>query len=240
MRSLFLNIIIVSSLIIMGCQSKSTQKKDTNKPVSETNNINQITVVELIEGSTYSYINGTNGTENIWVAIRKAPVEIGKTYYYSGELAMKDFYSKELDKTFPLIYFLNGLSDKAEIAKPSVHIGKMKKQAQKKLEVNIPLEDGILSIAELFENKNKYANTQVIVKGKVAKFNSNIMGRNWIHLQDGSEYEGYFDLVITSQETVSVGEVVTFEGKIAINKDFGAGYTYEVILENASSKKIRP
>lgn len=237
MRSLFLNFLIVSSLIIMGCQSKSTQEKNTNKPVPETMGINKITVTKLIEGSTYSYIKGSNGTENIWIAIRKAPVKTGKTYYYSGELAMKDFYSKELDKTFPLIYFLNGISDKAEIAKPGAHIGKIKKQAQKKLEVSIPPEDGTVSIAELFQNKKKYANTQINVKGKVAKFNSSIMGKNWIHLQDGSEYEGYFDLIITSQETVSVGEIIIFEGKITINKDFGTGYTYNVILENAISKK---
>lgn len=237
MNNYLVSILIITSLVVMGCNSKPAQQK--NKSTSETlaNGINKITVVKVIEGSTYSYINGNNDNKNIWVAIRKAPVEIGKTYYYSGELAMENFHSKELDKTFPIIYFLNGISEKAETAVPSMRKMNMKKQAQKKLEVNIPLEKGTIRIAELFENKSKYENTTIRVNGKVAKFNSNIMGKNWIHLQDGSEFEGYFDLVITSQETVSVGDILSFEGKIAINKDFGAGYTYDVILENAIIKK---
>ena len=35
----------------------------------------------------------------------------------------------------------------------------------------------------------------------------------------------------TPQEILAVGDVVVMEGVIALNKDFGAGYFYKVILE---------
>jgi hypothetical protein len=65
------------------------------------------------------------------------------------------------------------------------------------------------------------------------KVNEAIMHRNWIHLQDGTEYEGNYDLTVTTDRRVNVGNVVTFEGKVSLNRDFGAGYTYEVIMEDA-------
>ena len=59
------------------------------------------------------------------------------------------------------------------------------------------------------------------------------MGRNWVHIQDGTEYNGKFDLAITTKDMVNKGETVVFEGPIQLNRDFGAGYTYDVIMENA-------
>ena len=59
------------------------------------------------------------------------------------------------------------------------------------------------------------------------------MDRNWIHIQDGTSDNGNFDLTITTNEEVVVNDVVVFKGKITLNKDFGAGYSYEVIMEEA-------
>jgi len=73
----------------------------------------------------------------------------------------------------------------------------------------------------------------VLIKGQVTKVNRAIMEKNWVHLQDGTGDSGGFDLTVTTQEQVNVGDVVTFEGKITLNKDFGAGYSYEVIMEQA-------
>jgi hypothetical protein len=59
------------------------------------------------------------------------------------------------------------------------------------------------------------------------------MGKNWVHIQDGTEYNGQYDLTITTQEKVNVGDVVVFEGIISLNKDFGFGYAYDILMENA-------
>jgi hypothetical protein len=71
----------------------------------------------------------------------------------------------------------------------------------------------------------------VKITGRVTKYNPSIMGKNWVHLQDGSEFEGGYDLTVTTDTVVEVGETVTFEGKIALDKDFGYGYFYSVLLE---------
>lgn len=90
---------------------------------------------------------------------------------------------------------------------------------------------GGIKIAELLANKEKYAGQTVRVKGKSVKVNNMIMDRNWIHIQDGS-VEGE-DLTVTTTDNVTVGDMVVFEGVITLNKDFGSGYKYDIIMENA-------
>ncbi|MHC4961738.1 MAG: OB-fold nucleic acid binding domain-containing protein, partial [Planctomycetota bacterium] len=84
-----------------------------------------------------------------------------------------------------------------------------------------------------YSNRTAYANTVVRIKGQVTKVNLGIMGKNWIHLQDGTGDTGSNDLLVTTQETVTLGDIVIFEGTIALNKDFGSGYSYEVLMEDA-------
>ncbi len=90
-----------------------------------------------------------------------------------------------------------------------------------------------LTIAKLMENKKAYEGKVIKVRGQVTKFNAGIMGKNWAHIQDGTEYDGIFDLTVTSDISVVLGETVTFEGKISLNKDFGYGYSYDVLMEDA-------
>jgi hypothetical protein len=92
-----------------------------------------------------------------------------------------------------------------------------------------------ITIAKLLSEKQTYAGKVIKVKGQVTKFNAGIMGKNWAHIQDGTEYQDGFDLTVTTDITVSVGETVTFEGKIALDKDFGYGYVYNVLMEEGKS-----
>jgi len=91
------------------------------------------------------------------------------------------------------------------------------------------------TVADIFANKDKLAGTEITVRGKVMKFSPMIMGRNWLHLQDGSGdvASGTNDLTITTTDSVKVGDLVEVKGPLSVNKDFGAGYAYDVILENA-------
>jgi len=92
-----------------------------------------------------------------------------------------------------------------------------------------------ITIEKLFADKKSYAGKVIKVKGQVTKYNAGIMGKNWVHIQDGSEYRDNFDLTITTDVAVSVGETVTFEGKISLDKDFGYGYVYNVLMEEGKS-----
>lgn len=102
-----------------------------------------------------------------------------------------------------------------------------------KEDLTIEKAEGGITIAELFENKKDLSGKTVKVKGKVTKVNPEIMGKNWIHLQDGTIYEGEFDLTVTSDVIPEAGSIVTIEGKVALDKDFGYGYTYPIMLEEA-------
>lgn len=78
----------------------------------------------------------------------------------------------------------------------------------------------------------------IVVRGKVVKFLSGIMGKNWIHVRDGSgsREKGDNDITITTNDTVAVGNVVLVSGVLHVNKDFGAGYSYPIIIEEAKVK----
>lgn len=102
-----------------------------------------------------------------------------------------------------------------------------------KAEVKVEPCADCITIAKLLADKKSYAGKVIKVKGQVTKYNAGIMGKNWIHIQDGTEYGDGFDLTVTTDISVSVGETLTFEGKIALDKDFGYGYVYNVIMEEA-------
>jgi hypothetical protein len=104
-----------------------------------------------------------------------------------------------------------------------------------KVDVNIDPCADCITIAKLLGDKKAYEGKLIKVKGQVTKYNGGIMGKNWIHIQDGTEYKDGFDLTITTDITVAVGEIVTFEGKISLDKDFGYGYAYSILMEEGKS-----
>jgi hypothetical protein len=89
---------------------------------------------------------------------------------------------------------------------------------------------GSVKISDLVKNAQQYEGQKVQIDGVCTKINLGIMNRNWIHLKDGSMDD--YDLVVTSNEDVPVGSKVTIQADVVLNKDFGAGYKYELILEN--------
>ncbi|RZW27186.1 MAG: DNA-binding protein [Desulfobulbaceae bacterium] len=95
------------------------------------------------------------------------------------------------------------------------------------------------TVAEIFEQAKDLNGKKVRVRGQVVKFNANIMGRNWLHLQDGSgdPMQNTHDLVVTTVEELSGPNVITIEGVVAADKDFGAGYKYVVLIENSTIVK---
>jgi hypothetical protein len=113
-----------------------------------------------------------------------------------------------------------------------------KKPVLSKLDIKIDQPEGGISIGDLYAKRNEYAGKTIKVKGQVTKVNIAIMERNWIHLQDGTFEGENFDLTITTVHEPKVGDVVTYSGTLVLNKDFGSGYSYELLLENASPAEL--
>lgn len=137
----------------------------------------------------------------------------------SGPL-VKDAYNKK-DQEAP-----SGMA--ANPMDASKHHGRI---VTEKADVKIEPCTDCITIAKLAEEKQSYGGKMIKIKGQVTKFNAGIMGKNWVHIQDGSEYKDNFDLTITTDINVAVGQIVTFEGKISLDKDFGYGYAYNILME---------
>lgn len=223
-------ILIAVSLIFSAC-SKNEEQTKGNKTVDP--NQHQATVMEVIQVTDYTYLHVTENGKAYWIAAPKAEFKVGEVILYSKSMEMKNFESKELKKTFESILFIDNASVKLgegimnEPMKPSIS----------KEDVKVEPIAGGVTLAQIFSDPEKYSNKIVKVKGKVVKINSGIMKRNWIHLQDGTNYKDDFDLTITTNDNVNNGEVVVFEGKIVLNKDFGYGYAYKVLMEDAKASK---
>ena len=100
----------------------------------------------------------------------------------------------------------------------------------------VPPAPGGTTIASVWANRKALAGKTVTVRGKVVKFNGGILDRNWIHVQDGTGMaaDGTHDILVTSDATAKVGDIVTATGTVAIDKDFTAGYVYAVMIEGAT------
>ena len=166
--------------------------------------------------------------------LQEQEVEKGKSYYYIPGIEMNNFVSKELKRTFPSILFVDKFSDQPLVAKITVaDSAKGKQEAVAKEGIKVEPAKGGITIAELYANKEKYAGKTVKISGEVVKYSAEIMKTNWVHIQDGTNSGDSFDLTVTTNDVTKVGDVVTFEGTVSLKKDFGAGYFYEVIVENA-------
>jgi hypothetical protein len=106
--------------------------------------------------------------------------------------------------------------------------------------ISLEKSAGEITVAQIFANRADYSEKEVEIRGVVVKVNKEVMGKNWIHIQDGTKDGGNFDLTVTSTELAEVNDEITVKGKIILNKDFGYGYSYEVIMEDAAIVKTRP
>ncbi len=230
MKKITIIIGIISLVLIFGCNSRPNFVQDLPPGV------HKVTLKEYIQTNNYTYLLVKEKGKEQWLAVPKMEAELGQTYYYTGGMEMSNFISKELNREFESVMFLGNVSlspvpeETQNTLSPS-HSPMVKKDPKKKLDID--QSEGGLSLAELFANKEKYEGKTITVKGQVTRFNAQIMDKNWIHIQDGTEYNGLFDLTATSTANVKVGDIISLEGKITLNKDFGYGYKYDIILEEA-------
>jgi len=134
-----------------------------------------------------------------------------------------------MKKTFDSIFFVDKLDTKLGTGSMTQPM----KPTISQEDVKVEKAAGGITLAQLFANPSSYANKTVTVKGKVVKMNSGIMGKNWLHIQDGTKSGSDFDLTVTTSDNVGKDQIVTVTGKIVLNKDFGYGYSYKVLMEDA-------
>ena len=236
MRSLLS--ILISITLLSSCNFNSSEATAVEN--ENTTNSHKVVVKEVLQANAYTYLLVKENDQNYWMAVSKFDAQVGSELYYNDAMEMRDFKSKDLDRFFESILFVQEISDKPIAAKTQMqadpHQEGMPKPKANKAEIQIDPVAGGITIAELFKNRSDYEGKTVLVRGKAVKVNNGIMGQNWVHLQDGTADDGNFDLTVTTQETVNVGEVITMEGTVILNKDFGAGYTYELIIEGGLLK----
>ncbi|KOH44209.1 GW dipeptide domain-containing protein [Sunxiuqinia dokdonensis] len=235
MRLLFA--LLIGSVLLSSCVQK---KKEAVQPLDTSSLVHQVTVEEVIQTSTYTYLKVSENSQEFWLAVNRQEVEVGEKYYYESALEMKDFESKALGRVFDSIYFVQKFSQQPITSNNPV-AGKQSPQGKALEDFNEGIQinpvDGGVSIADLYASKSDFSGQQVTVKGQVVKVNKNIMSRNWLHIQDGTKHGENYDLTITSNEVAEVGDVIVVEGTVTLDKDFGAGYFYELIMEDG---KILP
>lgn len=223
--------VLFSILLMVSCKDKQNYSKINNETPAAKSDVHKIVVKETVDGGNYAYLNVEENGKTYWMAIANMPVTVGETYYYEDGMVMKDFESKQLNKTFDEIVFVNGVRTTevaVEVKQEDPHASSAPAPVS---DVKIEKPKNGTSLSELFSAKKSFSGKSIIVKGQVVKVNNGIMDKNWVHIVDGTQFENKNDLTITTTETVNIGDVVTFKGVIVLDKDFGQGYNYDVLLE---------
>lgn len=200
--------------------------------------LHKVVVQEVLPVAKYVYLRVQEADRKFWIATRKQSVNIGEIYFYRESLMRVPFESKEHNTVFDTLYLVTKL---VPAAHATTGISAVDTEDKETEATNSPpgrlissaqlfAEEAYLSIAELTENPEKYAGQKVRLRGECVKVNQDILKRNWLHLKDGSRDS--YDLIITSDTLVPAGTLIAISGDVAVDKDFGSGYKYRVIIEN--------
>ena len=194
-------------------------------------------VLEVKDVESYTYLRLKTNDGEIWAAVSKAPVKKGATVTIEDVITLHNFESKSLKKTFPVILFgsLGGAGTGHDMVK--AHAGTARTTVDlSNIQVTKATGANARTVAEIMTKGGELKDKPVLVRGKVVKYNPGIMGKNWIHLRDGSgsEADNSNDILVTSANQTKLGDVVTVKGIVRTDKEFGAGYNYKVLIEEAA------
>lgn len=198
-------------------------------------------VLEVVEVDSYTYLRLKTREGELWAAVSKAPATKGSRVTIENVSMMSNFESKSLKRTFQKIAFgtlaggnpgssgLAGAVSAAPVAKPAAADSRVAKASGANAR----------TVAEIAAKSAALKDKPVLVRGRIVKFNGGIMGKNWIHLRDGtgSAADASDDLLVTTAGQAAVGDVVTVSGVVRTDKDFGSGYSYKVLVEDATLQK---
>lgn len=226
-----LNTGIINSANASQNNTGATQQQAPNKIYGK--------VTDIMEAAGYTYAEVDTGKDKVWAAATTTPIKIGDMISFTTEMPMQNFHSNALKRDFPIIYFVSRFNNNnagqsgttTEMASPH---GTIKPAAAAKAVEGINKVEGGNTIAEVYTDKQKLNGKAIRVRGQVTKFNADVMGKNWLHIRDSSTLD---DLTITTDSSAVIDAVIIIEGKLALDKDFGYGYVYPLIVEDASVTK---
>lgn len=204
------------------------------------------TVLETMDAGAYTYVRLKTKEGEIWAAVNQTALKPGAEISIENAMWMENFESKTLNRKFETILFgtlggPGGAADAAAVLPPGhpATAPGAPASADTAMLGDVKVDkatgkDG-RTVAEIWADRAKLNGVEVVVRAKVVKFNAQIMGRNWIHLRDGSgsAEKGDNDLTVTTTDVVAKGDVVSVRGKVAVDRDFTAGYAYPVLIEEA-------
>ena len=245
---------LIFFLLLAGCQSNqqpSSQIGENSQAlaahgamdgtgISETANILKGKVLERIDADRYSYLRLSVESGETWAAVLQADVQVGDEVTIPNPMPMDGFESKTLNRKFERIMFgvlaesedtQRMIMDAHSAVTEAVDIGSIR--------VDKASGPGGRTILEIFAEKNDLKDRKVAVRGKVTKVNANILGKTWIHIQDGTgdSQSKTNDLVVTSQDSPAVGDTILVEGVLRTDKNYGMGYVFPVVIEDAKVTK---
>ena len=215
-------------------------------------------VLEMIDAGVYTYMRLKTPRGEIWAAVTKSTVKKGSEVTVVNTVPMDGFESKTLNRKFDSIVFgsLRTGTSPATTLSPLApgHGASMDKRAtmaaQHGAVAEAPVEAAKIkvkkaegadgkTVSEVFARKASLKGTSVAVRGKVVKYNAGIMGKNWVHLRDGSgsREKKDDDITVTTSDSAPVGTVIVARGIVHVDRDFGLGYAYPVIIEDAKISK---
>jgi hypothetical protein len=201
-------------------------------------------ILEIKDVEVYTYLRLKTSSGEVWAAVTKESVKKGATVTIENAQRMDNFESKSLKKTFPVIYFGSIAHAKpvgaAAVAEPvNPHASGSKAPVIGDVKVTKATGADARTVAELVGKVAELKDKTVVLHAKVVKFSAGIMGKNWAHLRDGtgSASDGTNDILATTQDQVAVGDIVTVKGVLRRDKDFGSGYSYAALIEDAKLQK---
>jgi hypothetical protein len=204
-------------------------------------------VVETMNAASYTYVRIETGAKKSWVAAPQFAVKVGDTVAIADAMPMKNYQSKSLNRTFDLVYFTGNISVNGAPAAPSTTApipapstaalppGQRTMPAKTAPDLTgIKRAENGQTVAEVITGKTKFAGRPIAIRARVVKYNAQILGKNWLHIRDGSGAPGTNDLTVTTTATAKVGDLVLVTGKLGTDRDFGSGYKYPLIIEDAT------
>lgn len=233
-RTYLLTLLISTSLAFsnLGLMSSAIAEEEKPKKIVKSPSKIEGEVTEVLNVGSYIYAKVKTGKQEVWAAAPTVNLTIGDKISFSTKMPMENFHSESLNRDFPIVYFVNRF-----ITDKTTTTSKHKRSEPKKatpLTKKIGKLKGGKTIAEIYTEKSNLAGKIVKVRGLVTKFTEGVMGKNWIHIRDNTTLE---DLTVTTNAVVKLNDVIIIEGKLGLDKDFGYGYVYAVMFEDAKITK---
>ena len=193
-------------------------------------------VIDIKNVDSYTYLQLKTAEGKVWAAVPTAAVKKGAQVTVSKPVLMQNFESRTLKTKFDKIWF----GYLADPAKPQAALN-VATAATGSAPVSVAKASGAdaKTVAELVKGRLALKDKPVQLRGQVMKVSLGIMGKNWLHLQDGSgnAADGSHDIVVTSKDSAAVGDVVTAQGLVRTDVNLGSGYVYAVLIEDAALRK---